>query len=455
MRLKSIGFWLLIVGTVLADGLPIDTSAVVRVQAGASRGSGVYLGERIVLTAAHVFRGEPSRGAAVYFPDGKVCGGVLKTADSTWDQAVVELSIDPQKPGVPLAGENPKRGETVYAAGYGTGNVVQVFQGSVIHFGAPGGGMPSDWFSFRGSASPGWSGGPVFNSRGHLIGNLWGADGQTTMALMCGRTRRFLLPWNARLEAIRLQFRRRQCPPGYACPPSYQPQPQQPISPPTLIDPDVEAPVIDPPQIPLPPSVDVDQIADIVLERLRSDPSGFVGPPGPQGPPGLQGDSGPPGERGERGEQGPAGADAELTSEHLAAMTAAIIQQLKGDDSFLVSVQGPPGPPGPSGPSGIDAPLVESESTWSHLVLLADSTAEYWPRLVVEFDKAQGYYHQFKHLEPPTDRNVGPLPLVVAYSGGKPVRNWVGLRDVSQALSNVARGEFDEFLLTKGASNPQ
>jgi hypothetical protein len=36
----------------------------------------------------------------------------------------------------------------------------------------------------------------------------------------------------------------------------------------------------------------------------------------------------------------------------------------------------------------------------------------------------------------------------VAYNGGKPAKSWIGLRDVSQALTNIVRGEYDEFVLS-------
>jgi hypothetical protein len=40
------------------------------------------------------------------------------------------------------------------------------------------------------------------------------------------------------------------------------------------------------------------------------------------------------------------------------------------------------------------------------------------------------------------------MPVLVAYNGGKPAKSWTGLRDVSQALTNIVRGDYDEFILT-------
>lgn len=185
----------------------------------------------------------------------------------------------------------------------------------------------------------------------------------------------------------------------------------------------------------LQPSIDYDAIADKVLQRMRDDPAPFVGPVGPAGP------LGPSGPAGIDGVDGLSGMDATLTPELLATMTAAIIQTLKGDQEFLASVKGPQGDPGstplPDGP----------QAEWTHLVLVADSQASYWPRLSSEFQTATGYYNRLRHIEPPQDRNIGALPVLVAYREGKPVSNWVGHRDVSQALNRIVRGEFDRFIL--------
>jgi hypothetical protein len=81
------------------------------------------------------------------------------------------------------------------------------------------------------------------------------------------------------------------------------------------------------------------------------------------------------------------------------------------------------------------------------MVLIAPKSADYWTRLSGEYDKATSYYSMLRHIEPPTDRNIGPMPVLVAYNGGKPAKSWTGLRDVSQALTNIVRGDFDEFIL--------
>lgn len=445
----------LLIGTVASA--QVDTSAVVRVNAGTSWGSGVYLGDRIVLTAAHVLRGEP-RYAAVYFPDGKGFSGELKGSDAQWDQAVIELIREPEHPGVPLAGANPAQGDVVYAAGYGRGNTVQLISGRVNGYLTSQPGQPTDWFDLTGGAAQsGSSGGPIFNARGELIGCLWGANPQQrqTVGVATGRTQRFLLPWNARLAAVKARLA--QCGPS-GCAPYRAPVPDRspmipgsgrPINPrPSTTSPPVAGspPTTAPPA--LRPQIDLDDLADKVTERIMLDPAPLVGPPGPAGSEGPAGPAGPVGPVGPAGPAGPAGSDAELSPEVIAAMTAAIIQTLKNDEQFLAAVTGPQGPPGATPES---EPPGAAQPEWSHLVLIASSDASYWTRMSQDLQRSQGYYHRLRHVEPPADRNIGALPVLVAYRDGKPVTNWTGERNVSTALNRIARGEFDQFLLPGGS----
>lgn len=320
-----------------------DTSNVVRIQVGNSVGSGAYLGDRLVLSCAHIFREESeNRQALVQFPDGEQHWGVSKCVDFHWDQSLIELSTVPNAKGVCVATANPQPGEQVVALGYAFGREIKQITGSVLKYVSPTSTDPGDWFAFSGSTTEGWSGGPIFNRHGELIGNLWGtrdADA-TSVGVMCGRTRRFLLPWNARLEAVRLaQCAGNQCvplpprtrvaparvrnvftgpsvivapsgprPPATTAPSTNQPNGPGPATPPTV---DVQ--------------IDYDRIAELVIAKMKEDPAPFIGPAGPQGPAGPAGPAGPPGLAGADGSAG---------------------------------VQGPPGPQGPAGKDGAGtAPL--------------------------------------------------------------------------------------------------
>lgn len=81
----------------------------------------------------------------------------------------------------------------------------------------------------------------------------------------------------------------------------------------------------------------------------------------------------------------------------------------------------------------------EPEIDAEHLVLVADQSADYWPRLKGEYDMAKGNYSAFK-IAPPPPFSV-QLPQLVLYRNNNPVKQKVGLREVSQALSSIYRGE--------------
>ncbi len=314
-----------------------DASSVVRIQVGSSIGSGAYLGDRLVLSCAHIFRQESeNRQALVQFPNGEQHWGVSKSVDFHWDQSLIELNTVPSARGVCVATANPQPGEQVVALGYAFGREIRQITGRVLRYVSPNSTDPGDWFAFSGATTEGWSGGPIFNARGELIGNVWGAReaDATSVGVLCGRTRRFLLPWNARLEAVRLaQCAGGQCVPlpprTRVAPPRMRnvlTGPDVVAGPPAQRPPATTAPPAHPPAGPgpaTPPSVEVqidyDRIAALVLERMQADPAPFIGPAGPQGPAGPAGPAGPP---------GPAGADGSA------------------------GVQGPPGPPGPAGKDG-------------------------------------------------------------------------------------------------------
>lgn len=109
----------------------------------------------------------------------------------------------------------------------------------------------------------------------------------------------------------------------------------------------------------------------------------------------------------------------------------------------------------PDPQQGGGAPPIDGdpESTaWSHLVLIAPKDAAYWPRLEDGLRRAQAYYANIKHREPPADVDLGPMPFLVAYQNGQAARTYSGLREVEVALTAITRGDFDAFLF-KEAGN--
>jgi hypothetical protein len=338
---------LIILAIAAAVATAQDTANVVRVQVGRSVGSGAYLGDRLVLSCAHIFAGESNTKVVVSFRDGEQHAGRSVAIDVHWDQSLIELETVPTALGVPVATANPRPGQRVVALGYAFGRELRRITGSVLNHAAPSSSDPADWFAFSGTSIEGCSGGPVFNEQGELIGNLWGARyaDATSVGVMCGRTRRFLLPWNARLEAVRLS----QCADGRCVPLPPRTRAAPPRVRSVLVAPKANPPVPQPSPAPKAPAttapatsrpsdtgpatprreveieIDYGQIAQLVIARMKQDPEPFRGPAGPAGPPGPAGPQGLPGPAGVAGADGKVGA------------------------------AGPPGPPGPAGQDGQSA----------------------------------------------------------------------------------------------------
>jgi|GEM_PF-3855935 len=213
---------LLLVCVAAAADQRIDTTNVVRIcvvdsSPERSWGSGAYLGQKLVLTCAHLFDDTSSIQGNVWFSDGEQHAFILRQIDHQWDQAVLELRTQPRgKTGLPIATRNPQIGDTVYAYGYGQDNIVYVTEGRVVNYKAaqayP---QTTDWLEMSGRVDQGSSGGPIVNAAGQIVGNLWGVSVNApyqTVGVLAGRTRRFLLPWNAKLEAYAIS--QGWCPPG-------------------------------------------------------------------------------------------------------------------------------------------------------------------------------------------------------------------------------------------------
>lgn len=299
----------------------------------ASKGSGVYLGERLVATAYHVPRGTSGNGY-VNFRDGVRMSCRVIMTDKQWDQAIVELEKEhPTLQGVEFATKNPRAGDMLYSSGFGKG--FRIFGGKMTGEWFSTGNTPTtDWFHHESPAIPGDSGGPVFNEVGQLVGCLWGTDGIHTTATGTGRFNVFVKPLFPRLAAWRAQRIANQIQGVQYCPPSTCP-PQGGVNTQPGYNPTPE-PAPQPP--PLPPqscNCDEDKIIAAVLAAIEND-SKFRGPQGPAGP---------------TGPQGLAGRDGEVSPGHLAAITESIITTIRNDDRF----RGPQGPVGPPGdPANID-----------------------------------------------------------------------------------------------------
>ena len=305
------------------------------VRAGSSKGSGCYLGDGLFLTAAHVMRGE-APVATVTFPDGRSFSTRLVANDPQYDQALLE-STDKPDGGVPVADGNATRGVRLFLGGYSQGPAL-FWPSTMRGVCSPVGGPSADWITTSGQSIPGDSGGPIFDERGCIIGNLWGGSNGETTGVNCGRTQRFLQRFRDRLRAWHANGRgcfggkaqnsggSDNCYGGY-CPPSpsggvqVEMDPATPITQPGL-DPASNLRPIDQPQC-LPCKPDFDKIAEEVWGRLKNKPE-LQGPAGPQGPPGK---------------------NAEITAEQIAAIVMAISSQIKADPAMR-GEKGEKGDPG-------------------------------------------------------------------------------------------------------------
>lgn len=265
---------------------------VCRVRSGNSMGSGTYLGQGIVVSAWHVFRGEsstcvctfPVRGALTDQVRGRLVG-----YDSTWDIAVIRLDGKPRiATGVPVAGRTPAKGELAVSAGYSSGRLL-LLPGRVTDRTMPVNARTDGyWIDVDNAAASGDSGGPVFDEQGRFVGNLWGSSGRATAANSHVQTCRLL----------RRLFGDRLCP-GGTCP-----------------DPGVGQGGGRRPE-----------------EPIWDQPGGESQQPAPDLPPlvGPKGDRGPKGEKGDPGPQGPPGESPMIDYEAFAQM---ILDQMASDPRF-------------------------------------------------------------------------------------------------------------------------
>jgi serine protease Do len=167
-----------------------------------SWGSGVHLGNGIILSCAHL--GGPN--AQIIFPNNNAYNGTLVSADRDWDQAVYDIGQGVNEEWAPLASENPVLGEPLESGGYPGGGQQAWRLGKLVRFtSSSNSSQYDDFIVFTNAVTEGTSGGPVFNAKGEVVGVVWGSrqSENVSYAQCTSRTRRFLLPHSARLEATR------------------------------------------------------------------------------------------------------------------------------------------------------------------------------------------------------------------------------------------------------------
>lgn len=308
---------------------------------GAQTGSATYLGDGLWITNAHVVLSQKHGQFSITTKQRQTLAGkvIAVEYDHEPDLALIETQAVDLKP-VPMADAAANIGDLVFPSGFDQGRLEwhTIWPAKVVDR------RNSVGIGQRKGSISGNSGGPTFNARGELIaplnanggthyGNGFGpVDGLgTTITVDWLETRRFLLPFRARIVAALAQCN----PQSGQCQPRIQPQPQMYPLPqsggmvprPTI--PSFKPPASDPtPTLPRPtnptsPAIDYDRLAGIVIGRMADD-ARFKGPKGDTGP------------------SGPQGLQGSVSEQQVIAISAAIMGQLKTDPTF----RGPAGPPG-------------------------------------------------------------------------------------------------------------
>ena len=188
-----------------ANGLaPFDATCRLQIRdrdGSTSWGSGALVewlddGRGLVVTNEHVVRDRAGDAAGqAIFRGGQPSPLRVLAADAIWDVAIVEVQPPANIAAAKLAepGQTLRIGETLAICGFGDDGVLRGQTGVLTEPKAPRVGMPAELLDVRPcSARMGDSGGPIFNSRGFLVGCLWGADGRRTLGAPFPRIRALL-----------------------------------------------------------------------------------------------------------------------------------------------------------------------------------------------------------------------------------------------------------------------
>lgn len=152
-----------------------------------SGGSGVHIGNGLILTAAHVVN--ESRKFWICAPNEKFSVATLLSVNNSLDIALLRAETPPAS-ATSLASVMPKQGNIITSAGYGSSGRLKWNVGVVEGFTNQDAGM-----CWSGVSREGDSGGPAFNARGLVVGILSATDHRSTHGTHVGRLWAFCKPW--------------------------------------------------------------------------------------------------------------------------------------------------------------------------------------------------------------------------------------------------------------------
>lgn len=272
---------------------------------GISGGSGTHLGGGLVLTNRHVAL-RAGLLVDVSTSEGRHYRGRVAAVCAYSDLAAVVLDNPVGLPQASLAPAVTPTGAPVWKVGYPASNRRQ----QEVHRGTMGGTVHVGWGQSNNIAmrcSSGDSGGGIFDSKGQLVGVLWGGAGNETTACTFADTRRFVSEECVRW--LRPGKKSPRSPPVVVAGPEPSGScPSCPYPPGVSGGPEPPAPGV--PTAPSAPAGPAPTLSQIIakLDALEGALKNL--PPGPAGPKGEKGDKGEAGAKGERGvagERGPAG----------------------------------------------------------------------------------------------------------------------------------------------------
>lgn len=352
--------------------------AVGEVRHGSSIGSGTYLGDRLLLTVAHMFKGESAQAqTTVVFRNGERIDGQLLGMDQTFDIAAVRLSREPRGiRGVEWTSNNAQVGDAVFKVGMRTG----VGHGRVAGLTGPVGARTRDWIRIGGGSKGGDSGGGIFTAKGKFVGPLWGSVEGETYGSNLGRCRVFCKRWRRRNLA--------KVPSPGPTGPQGETGPAGPPGEDATPPPDISAGL----------AALTAQLT--AMQKQIAEIKTVPGPKGDTGAPGL------------RGLPGPAGKDADVDVEAIVTLIVA-----------RISSHTPTVPLSPR-----------------HAIVVVDRQASWWARFESEVTRAQEHYHRIEIVDRP-EHDVGVIPQLVIYEDGKSIAVAKGMNEVSNQLSLVSRDE--------------
>ena len=164
---------------------------------GASRsiGSGVHIGNGLILTAAHVVN--ESRKFWIAAPGEGHSVAILLSVNKSLDVALLRAKTAPTT-SASLAAVMPKRDSLITSAGYGRDGRLKWNVGRVESFT---GTREITGMFWSGSSRQGDSGGPAFNEAGFVVGILSGTNHQSTHGTHVGKLWPFCKPWCERKPA--------------------------------------------------------------------------------------------------------------------------------------------------------------------------------------------------------------------------------------------------------------